>query len=468
MWKRFRTTTSNPATESDRNPESLSKMRSFVYSSRVTADRLSAVVKEVDTCAENLRAISRDSSQLQHRIRSQGQAALAELQETASSTVEVAAAANAIASSMENMRRHSDSTHQLLQRVVDSLSTAEATMEHLRDTVSEIEKKVEYFVAQAGRIEEVHQIIQKTVSQTTLLALNASIEAARAGEEGRGFAVVAMEIRKLAEQGREAVHRSSGILEDIGEGMNAVLQAAKGGREAVASTVLSVQNIIRQILSIADQFTQVNQWVTDTAQASRTQSEAAAGTERRTAEVAAAIESVIQDVQTILGYMDRQRDQIDILRKLADHLQTTSDHLARSFEEVSHLVREDHLLIETQELSRHRELLVQLSEHPDIVSMDPRKHAELLRRFLEKTPGFEAVWSNRTDGSFLFSEPPAGLVNAKERPWWQRAVSGEVYVSEPYISAISHRPCITIAVPIFGPEGGVAGCLGADLKLRRD
>ena len=60
-------------------------------------------------------------------------------------------------------------------------------------------------IEQTSKINEINDFIQEIVSQTSLLALNASIEAAHAGEFGRGFAVVAQQIKKLAEQSHEAV-----------------------------------------------------------------------------------------------------------------------------------------------------------------------------------------------------------------------------------------------------------------------
>ncbi|MFX0549687.1 heme NO-binding domain-containing protein [Hathewaya histolytica] len=70
----------------------------------------------------------------------------------------------------------------------------------------------------AQNITSIVSIVSKISEQTNLLALNASIEAARAGEQGRGFAVVAEEVRKLAEQSRDAVEDiNSNLIQFIGE-----------------------------------------------------------------------------------------------------------------------------------------------------------------------------------------------------------------------------------------------------------
>ena len=47
-------------------------------------------------------------------------------------------------------------------------------------------------------------IIQYIAAQTNILALNAAVEAARIGDYGRGFAVVAGEVRKLADNSKDA------------------------------------------------------------------------------------------------------------------------------------------------------------------------------------------------------------------------------------------------------------------------
>lgn len=100
-----------------------------------------------------------------------------------------------------------------LENAVEDIESAfvdlESVTSKLNDVKNDFAAVNDQGIRMSSKVNDIIQIVSTVeviAEQTNLLALNASIEAARAGEMGRGFSVVAEEIRKLAEDSKNAVN----------------------------------------------------------------------------------------------------------------------------------------------------------------------------------------------------------------------------------------------------------------------
>ena len=118
-------------------------------------------------------------------------------------------------------------------------------------------------------------------------------------------------------------------------------------------------------------------------------------------------------------------------------------------------------------MKKASELIAHVARSAEVRTMDEQEHSAYLTSMLNKTDSVEAIWSNRADGTFIFSLPAAGLLNAKGREWWKKAMQGQLFVSDVYISSITKKPCMTLSTAIRNDEGVNIGVVGVDLSIKQ-
>ena len=200
--------------------------------------------EQVAASSEELNAITEESTQAANQIAAsiemvaQGtekQAGAVDetssaLEQISASTQESAASSSEITDSMTKTLTTTQAGQKALDRVVRQMNSISEGTDTVQLRITELSTSSE-------EIGNIVQFITGIADQTNLLALNAAIEAARAGEHGRGFAVVAEEVRKLAEQSREATTQIAALINqnhsNIGLAVTAMEDEVKNVKEGI-------------------------------------------------------------------------------------------------------------------------------------------------------------------------------------------------------------------------------------------
>ncbi|GGB69281.1 methyl-accepting chemotaxis protein [Blastomonas aquatica] len=162
----------------------------------------------------------------------------------------------------DSARRTSQAAYRNLSESSDTMQVSALELHDLIALIQGLGDDVKRFANAMADVVTASQTIDSIARSTNMLALNAAIEAERAGTAGATFAVVAAEVKKLAQDTRQATDKISGTMHSLGiEAGHFMAQVERGVAqsrsaqrhfETIDVAIQQASEMVRDVASKAD------------------------------------------------------------------------------------------------------------------------------------------------------------------------------------------------------------------------
>ena len=317
------------------------------------------------------------------------------------------------------------------------------------------------------QISAITEAVEAIASQTHLLALNASIEAARAGEAGRGFAVVAGEVSKLADDSSSSAKEINDLVGEIIKEINGLTENIKIQTEVISNNVIYANKAL-------EKSSDINNAVDKNIQAVDTIVNLTKGQRNQVEEINNAI-AIINDATQQNAAVSEEisastEEQLSITETMCESIVKLNDAIEYSNSIIENFIKGFKITQDIQEkIDETKQFLEEVTKMDGIAHMDESSIVRILKEKQNTLDYVELMVVIGKDGYIkgATEKLPKEISDCSARPYFQRAVAGETFVSKEYISTLTNNYNITVAMPLFD-NGRIDGVITADINLNKD
>ena len=228
----------------------------FEFSKNAVKKQLNSLVENIyTTTAEDIAKIqSENTSQKENSILSEAKIKniMVIVQNLQKYSADVKEMTNLTQEKTNQSLTYTNDEHSAVKTNIEKMFSIRHKIQTIAELILELSDFVQSTSSTIGLVEDIAE-------QTNLLALNAAVEAARAGEHGKGFAVVASEIRKLADESKQATAKIISLINDIQQTANSTVLATEEGTKEIESGLELAHKISENIEKLINVISEISQ-----------------------------------------------------------------------------------------------------------------------------------------------------------------------------------------------------------------